>query len=101
MSLESTHIETDLNTTYKIAQNLIDVSLIDVGLSLPRNKTRSAGRKFEHKVHHSNIMASKYMHRLYPIWNSLLDGLVTANKSYTVTKQFRSLIKDIVSNFRD
>ena len=49
-----THIEADLITTFKIVHNLIGVSLNDVGLSLNRNKTRRAGRKFElrPKVYH-------------------------------------------------
>ena len=99
LSLKSTHIEADLITTYKIVHNLISIVLNEVGLSLSKNKTRSARRKFEHKVHHSNIIASKYMHKLTPFWKSLPDGLITANKLSAFKKQIRSWLKDIDFNF--
>ena len=87
-SLESTYIEADLISTYKIVHNLIGVLLNDIGLSLFKNKTRSAGHKFEHKMHHSKIIVSKYMHKL--LWNSLPDRLITANKLSTFINQFDS-----------
>ena len=99
LSLESTSIQADLFTTYKIVHNLIGVFLNDVGLGLSRNKTRSVGRKIEHKVHHSNIISSKYMLRHPPLWNSLPDGLITAKQLPTFKKQMQFWFKDIDSNF--
>ena len=52
-------------------------------------------------MQHSNIIASKYMHRQPPLRNSLPDGILTVNKLSNFNKQIRSWLKDIDFNFVD
>ena len=73
LSIKLAQVDFDLMTTFEIVHNLLIVSLNDVCLSLTNNKIRSAERRLEYKVQHSDIIASKYMHRLPRLWNSLSD----------------------------
>ena len=88
-------------STYKIVHNLISFLHNNIGLSFSSNKTRNARCKLEHKVQYSNIIASKYMHRLAPLWNSLPGELLIVNKLSTFKEQIRSWLKDIDFNFMD
>lgn len=95
LSLESSRLEADMITVYKLMHGLIGIKLKEAGLQMCCNNTRGGGLRLRPLVAHNMAAAAMFKYRVPTVWNSLPLSVVSCSSLVTFKSALRRWLSDM------